>query len=72
MLKTWLVNSSLDSIELEEKYTQFAKRQRTDRYCTVTIFQLEKKFGKGKDSQKFIEDITRGTLASLSHRFDTD
>eukprot|EP00435_Cladocopium_sp_Y103_P073749 s121_g45.t1 len=60
MLKTWLVNSSLDSIEVEERYRKIARDDRTDRYVTMSIFQLEQKYGSDAEAQKFIADITKG------------
>lgn len=60
MLKTWLVNSSLDSIEVEERYRKVLRDDRTDRYVTMSIFQLEQKYGSDAEAQKFIADITKG------------
>ncbi|CAK9024606.1 UBA domain-containing protein [Durusdinium trenchii] len=60
MMKNFLVNSGVDSIEVEEQYTKYAEESRKDRYITITLFQLEKKFGKGKEAQKFIADLVKG------------
>ncbi|CAL1143695.1 unnamed protein product [Cladocopium goreaui] len=60
MLKTWLVNSSLDSIEVEDRYRKVLRDDRTDRYVTMSIFQLEQKYGSDPEAQKFIADITKG------------
>lgn len=35
MLKAWLQNPDLDSIEVEEKYRSWVANLRTDRYVTV-------------------------------------
>ena len=65
MLKTWLVNSSLDSIEVEERYRKVLRDDRTDRYVTMSIFQLEQKYGSDPEAQKFITDITKGAVFCL-------
>lgn len=62
MLKTWLVNSSLDSIEVEDRYRKVLRDDRTDRYVTMSIFQLEQKYGSDPEAQKFIADITKGAV----------
>lgn len=36
MLKAWMINPDLSSIDVEEKYQRYADEQRTDRYITVT------------------------------------
>lgn len=64
MMKNFLVNSGVDSIEVEEQYTKYAEESRKDRYITITLFQLEKKFGKGKEAQKFIADLVKGAGGS--------
>lgn len=39
MLKAWMINPSVDSIHVEEKYTAWVQSLRTDRYVTVrTLF----------------------------------
>ncbi|CAK9062720.1 Cell surface glycoprotein 1 [Durusdinium trenchii] len=58
MLKTWMVNPSLDNIHVEEKYHTWCENLRTDRYVTVTLFQLEKIYGKGKQAQEFIVSMS--------------
>lgn len=35
MLKTWMVNPSLDNIHVEEKYHTWCENLRTDRYVTA-------------------------------------
>ena len=42
-----------------------AKESRTDRYITMTLFQLEKQYGTSSEAQKFIADLIKGTLASV-------
>ncbi|CAK9118576.1 unnamed protein product [Durusdinium trenchii] len=60
MLKAWLQNPDLDSIEVEEKYRSWVANLRTDRYVTVTVFQLEKLFGTSKEATEFIEQLITG------------
>ena len=35
MLKAWMCNPDLDSIEVEEKFHRYVEQLRTDRYVTV-------------------------------------
>ena len=43
MLKAWMINPSVDSIHVEEKYTAWVQSLRTDRYVTVrTLFWFVK------------------------------
>ncbi|CAE7586987.1 unnamed protein product, partial [Symbiodinium microadriaticum] len=58
MLKTFLVNQGVGAIEVEEKYTRFVAELRTDKY--VTIFQLEKIYGKSAEAKAFIADLIKG------------
>ena len=62
MLKTFITNNGVDSIEVEEEYIRYAEESRRDRYVTMTIFQLEKKFGKGKAAKEFIKDLVKGKV----------
>lgn len=66
MLKTWLVNNSLDSIEVEECYRKIVRDDRTDRHVTMSIFQLEKKYGTGPEAQEFIADIIKGLVMDFN------
>ncbi|CAL1127365.1 unnamed protein product [Cladocopium goreaui] len=54
MLKSWMTNPDLSSIDVEEKYVSYVEQLRTDRYTTVTILQLEKIYGRSKGAQEFI------------------
>lgn len=65
MLKTWLVNNSLDSIEVEECYSRVVREDRADRYRTMSIFQLEKLYGTSDEAQAFIQDIIKGAILIL-------
>ena len=40
MLKAWMVNPDLSSIDIEEKYQRYAEENRTDRYVTVSWWNL--------------------------------
>ena len=60
MLKTWLLNNSLDSIEVEECYQRISEEDRKDRYRTMSVFQLEKEFGTSPEGEEFIKDIIKG------------
>ena len=60
MLKTFMVNNSVDSIEVEECYQKIVRDERTDRYVTQTLFQLEAKYGTSKEAELFIQDIIKG------------
>ena len=60
MLKTWLLNNSLDSIEVEECYQGISEEDRKDRYRTMSVFQLEKEFGTSPEAEEFIKDIIKG------------
>lgn len=62
MLKTWLVNSSLDAIDVEECYQKIIRDDRTDRWVTMSIFQLENKYGTSPEAQDFIKDLIEGLL----------
>ncbi|CAL1148369.1 unnamed protein product, partial [Cladocopium goreaui] len=60
MLKSWVQNQDVGEIDIEEKYVTFVRTVRTDRYTTVTIFQLEKIYGKGQEAKAFIQELCRG------------
>ncbi|CAL1133390.1 unnamed protein product [Cladocopium goreaui] len=60
MLKSWVQNQDLGEIEIEEKYVSWVRSLRTDRYVTVTVFQLEKMFGKSQEAKEFIAELCRG------------
>ncbi|CAK9029492.1 unnamed protein product [Durusdinium trenchii] len=61
MLKQWLLNDGkTDSITVEEKFTKFVEQLRTDRYVTVTKLQLQKMYGKSKESKAFIAELIKG------------
>lgn len=60
MLKTFMMNNSVDSIEVEEYYQKMTRDDRTDRYVTQTLFQLEAKYGTSKEAQLFIQDVIKG------------
>ncbi|CAE7265041.1 unnamed protein product, partial [Symbiodinium sp. CCMP2456] len=62
MLKSFLVNQGVGSIEVEEKYSRWVTELRTDRY--VTIFQLEKIYGKGAEAKAFIEALIKGQVGT--------
>lgn len=62
MLKTFMMNNSVDSIEVEECYQKMTRDDRTDRYVTQTLFQLEAKYGTSKEAQLFIQDVIKGPL----------
>ncbi|CAK9088335.1 UBA domain-containing protein [Durusdinium trenchii] len=67
MLRQWMLNPDLDSIFVEEKYVQWTESLRSDRYTTVTLFQLEKLYGKSKEAKEFIKELIKGDLSlSLS------
>ena len=42
MLKSWMVNPDLSSIDVEEKYISYVEQLRTDRYTTVTWIIFKK------------------------------
>ncbi|CAL1172966.1 unnamed protein product [Cladocopium goreaui] len=60
MLKSWVQNQDVGEIDIEEKYVTFVRTLRTDRYTTVTIFQLEKIYGKGQEAKAFIQELCQG------------
>ncbi|CAK9108290.1 unnamed protein product [Durusdinium trenchii] len=60
MLRQWMLNPDLDSIFVEEKYVQWTESLRSDRYTTVTLFQLEKLYGKSKETKEFIKELIKG------------
>lgn len=41
MLKSWMTNPDLSSIDVEEKYVSYVEQLRTDRYTTVTWIFLK-------------------------------
>ncbi|CAE7804634.1 unnamed protein product [Symbiodinium sp. CCMP2456] len=60
MLKSFLVNEGVGAIEIEERFQTFVKNLRTDKYTTVTIFQLEKIYGTSEEAAAFIEALIKG------------
>ncbi|CAL1154720.1 unnamed protein product [Cladocopium goreaui] len=62
MLKAWMANPNTGDLEIEERYVRWVQELRTDRFVTVTLFQLEKMFGKGKDAKEFISELCQGHL----------
>ncbi|CAK8987207.1 unnamed protein product [Durusdinium trenchii] len=62
MLKQWVVNPDTSSIEIEERYVSWVEELRTDRYVSVSIFQLEKIYGKSTEAKKFIAELCKGHL----------
>ena len=77
MLRQWIMGKGqLDSIHIEEKYRQWVESLRTDRYVTarglprvdtpceleVTVFQLEKIYGRSSDAKSFIKDLCAGAF----------
>ncbi|CAE7247306.1 unnamed protein product, partial [Symbiodinium necroappetens] len=65
MLKSFLVNQGVAAIEVEEKYSRWVTELRTDCYVTVTIFQLEKIYGRSADAKAFIEALIKGRWAAI-------
>ncbi|CAE7222452.1 unnamed protein product [Symbiodinium necroappetens] len=63
MLKSFLVNEGVGAIEIEERFQTFVNNLRSDRYVTVTIFQLEKLYGTSEEAKAFIESLIKGRLA---------
>lgn len=62
MLKTWILNGSLDDIEIEEEFTRFAEESQNDMWTTCTLFQLEQMYGTTPEAAEFIAEVTKGTV----------
>ncbi|CAJ1459454.1 unnamed protein product [Effrenium voratum] len=60
MLKQFVLNPNVDSIYVEEKFSQWVQDLRSDRYTTVTVFQLEKIYGESAEAQQFIQSLIKG------------
>ncbi|CAJ1355342.1 unnamed protein product [Effrenium voratum] len=60
MLKTWILNGSLDDIEIEEEFTRFAEESQNDMWTTCTLFQLEQMYGTTPEAAEFIAEVTKG------------
>ena len=67
MLKTWLTTTSLDSIDVEECYNHTVSDERKDRYVTMSLLQLEQKYGDSEAAQAFIKDITAGEIQTKKY-----
>ncbi|CAK9075136.1 unnamed protein product [Durusdinium trenchii] len=62
LMKTFIANPDLSTVEVEERFKNFAEQSRTDLYTTVTLLQLKKEFGKGKSARAFIAELIKGFL----------
>ncbi|CAK9054904.1 UBA domain-containing protein [Durusdinium trenchii] len=60
MLKAFIANPDLSTVEVEERYRSFAEQKRKDNYETVTLLQLKRMFGKSKSAKQFIATILQG------------
>ncbi|CAE7210736.1 unnamed protein product, partial [Symbiodinium necroappetens] len=60
MLKSFMVNEGVGAIEIEERFETFVKNLRSDRYVTVTLFQLEKIYGSTPEAKEFISQLVKG------------
>lgn len=66
MLKAFVCNTSIDNINVEEKYKRYVETKSTHRYVTMTLLQLEQMYGTSDDGKAIIADITKGALARSS------
>ena len=59
-MQSFVVNQSLADIHVEEKYEKWVEEQRSDKYVTVTLFQLEAMYGTSEEAVQFVSELVKG------------
>ncbi|CAJ1358625.1 unnamed protein product [Effrenium voratum] len=60
VMQSFVVNQSLADIHVEEKYEKWVEEQRSDKYVTVTLFQLEAMYGTSEEAIQFVSELVKG------------